>query len=218
MNVNKFKAYLTGEETYGPVTEELLENIGGWAAVGLMNLLNFGVKCMDPEEEYLEIGTFGGRSLVGALYDNDRLAQVFDPFGSEHSEPEEILRSWNKTINEYGIEDRITFYRMYCEQFRGQLPKIGLFLYDGNHDSGHTYEGLKNFEGYLADKSIIIVDDYEIYGGDAQRVFPGHTLDRSLPVKRDTDRWLSETPEATLIQVTPWTHKQAIIQYEKNIP
>jgi predicted O-methyltransferase YrrM len=186
----------------------------GWGAAGLMRVLNYALsECLDEDEEYLEIGTFGGRSLCGALQKNEARANVFDHYPFESGE--EVYADWLKNTKACGLTDRINFFKKNCHTFEGNLPKIGVFFYDGNHDSGHTYHGLKRFARYLSDRAIVIVDDYDIPGGGQQVCFPGHAP-HPLPVKNDTDRWIRETPQATLHAITPWTHKQAIISYDNS--
>lgn len=185
----------------------------GWAANGLMFLLNSALNHMEADEEYLEIGTYGGRSLVAALRWNDKRAQVLDPFANTVPT---VRERWELAIDTFGIRDRITLHEVFAERFEAPLPPIGVFLYDGNHDAGHTYEGLKRFEPYLADNAIIVVDDYSIPGGWNQTPYPGYSMNPE-PVKTDTDRWLAENRDrATLLALTPWTHQQAIICYERN--
>lgn len=116
---------------------------------------------LEPKEEYLEIGTFGGRSLIAALLNNDSKAQVIDPL------PDEFKPGYIKTIKEWfydaiqktGVIDRITLHRMKFEDFQGRLPSIGVFLYDGCHEIGSTFKALIQYYKYLSDKAIIIIDD-----------------------------------------------------------
>jgi len=193
---------------------DVAQKSGGWSCEALCGLINIAVtECLAEGEQYLEIGTFCGRSLVGALYQNNAKAQVIDNF----CDGDKVLAGWNQAVDDFSLRGRITLHKIACEEFIGGLPPIGVFFYDGNHDSGHTYEGLKKYEQYLADQAIIIVDDLEIFGGGQQRIFPGHTLELCLPVKRDVDRWIKENLEkVTLLGVTPWGSKQAVMLYERN--
>lgn len=193
---------------------DVAQKSGGWSCEALCGLINIAVsECLGPGEQYLEIGTFCGRSLVGALYQNAAKAQVIDNF----CDGDKVFTGWNQAVDDFSLRDRITLHKVACEEFSGELPRIGVFFYDGNHDSGHTYEGLKRYEKYLADTAIIIVDDVDIFGGPNQRLFPGHSLEMNLPVRKDVDRWIKENLEKiTLLGVTPWGSKQAIILYERN--
>lgn len=131
--------------------------IPGWCTVELMQYLNTAVSEMPSDQYYLEIGSFCGRSLVASLHNNKAKAIVIDPqdlvVGNSTSE---IL--WNKTVNEFGLIDRIKLYKCRSEDFTGELPPIGVFFLDGNHDSGHTYEALKKFSKFLADEAIVLIE------------------------------------------------------------
>lgn len=187
-----------------------------WCKPETMAVLNYiATECLDEDESYLEIGTFMGTSLIATLKENQVRAHVIDPL-QDVTAIGTTYDLWRKGVSQFGIEDRVTLHREPCETFDASvLPKIGLYYYDGNHDSGHSYEGLKKFEKTLSDVSIIMVDCYNIIGGHSQRVFPGHQLDIKSPVKTDVDRWLKENPNATLECVTPWWHGQAIITYQR---
>jgi hypothetical protein len=192
--------------------QDVQDATAGWAANGVMYLLNNALSFMDEGEQYLEIGTYGGRSLVGALRNNDKRAQVIDPF--LNTAPT-VRPAWEKAIDDFGVRDRVTLHETLAENFDFDLPPIGVFFYDGNHDAGHTYEGLKRFEKYLSDEAIIIVDDIMIPGGPDQMPFEGYHPN-SLPVKIDVTRWLLESNgQASTLVVTPWTFQQAVICYER---
>lgn len=218
-NIAKFNSFLTSAtdqeiKKWADIRfiKEADISIGGWCDAGLMSVLNYAITyCLDPGEQYLEIGTFTGRSLIGALKDNNVQSVVIDPF----IDGIKVFQEWSNNVEKFNVKDRIVLHNEPCELFVGQLPPIGVFFYDGNHDSGHTYEGLKRFEKYLSNKAIIIVDDYYIFGGNEQKVFPGHQLDVNTPVKTDVSRWLREnTNKASLLDITPWCNGQAIIIYE----
>jgi len=190
------------------------DKIQGWCPTPLMWLLNTALKCLRDGEEYLEIGSFCGRSLAAALKNNSATAHVIDPLNlwTQNGTTEDL---WFQTVSQFHLADRITLHRDFAENFCGELPPIGVFFYDGNHDTGHTYEALRKYQPFLAESAIIIVDDYEIYGGDQQNVFSGHTLDIQRPVKTDTDRWIRENRSYVKFHLTtPWLNGQAILFYE----
>jgi hypothetical protein len=82
----------------------------GWGAAGLMRLLNYALsECLDEHEEYLEIGTYGGRSLCGALKDNNARANVLDCYPFDNGS--DVYASWLKNTETCGLTDRINFYR-----------------------------------------------------------------------------------------------------------
>ncbi|MCG8432018.1 MAG: class I SAM-dependent methyltransferase, partial [Candidatus Omnitrophica bacterium] len=117
-------------------------------------------------------------------------------------------------VDHFDVRSRITLHQAYSENFDQELPKIGVLFYDGNHDHGFTYESLVKFTPFLADEALIIVDDYEIVGGNDQKPYEGYGP-HPKPVKSDVDRWLRENEQSSLVQITPWTHQQAIIAFKR---
>jgi predicted O-methyltransferase YrrM len=190
--------------------------IPGWCPVELMQKLNKIVSEMPKNQFYLEIGSFCGRSLVAALKENNAQAYVIDPQDLKVGNTTTEIW-WNKTVLDFGVKDRIKLYKCKTEEFNGNLRKpIGVFFYDGNHDSGHTYEALNKFAKFLANDAIIIVDDYNIHGGNEQTPFPGHKVDINCPVKVDTDRWIQENKDHIVdVKYTDWLNGQAIICWSK---
>lgn len=195
---------------------DVCKSTNGWASPGKIHVLHNALLCMDPDEQYLEIGTYTGRSLSGALRNNDKLAQVIDPFELALPDGHVIYQLWLAVIQQHGVFDRVTLHKTLCEHFNGTLPPIGVLYLDGNHDSGHTYEALVRFEKYLSDSAIIIVDDYSLHGGHQQKPFPGHALVIDKPVQIDVDRWVNENSHATVFCMLPWENVSAVICYERN--
>lgn len=194
---------------------EAEEKIQGWCPVELMTVLNDVVTRMPNGEQYLEIGTFCGRSLAAALKGNQARAIVIDPLDL-WTQNGFIWEIFAKTLANFGLNSRVTLYQEKSETFSEDLPKIGVFFYDGSHDSGHTYESLNKYLPFLADKSTIIVDDYNIFGGEGQVVYPGHELDLNIPVKIDTERWIREHKDIIFaVTYTNWLNGQAIIHIKK---
>lgn len=194
---------------------EAESQIQGWCPVEFMGALNRMVAAMPPDQSYLEIGTFCGRSLAAALKDNNASAIVIDPLDlwTQNGFIHEILA---KTIKNFNLQSRVMVHTDRSETFTQDLPKIGVFFYDGNHDSGHTYESLCKFLPFLADEAIVIVDDVNIDGGGGQRPYPGHTLELSRPVAVDVDRWIGENKAIiTSVMYTDWGNSQAIINIKK---
>jgi predicted O-methyltransferase YrrM len=211
-------SYLEDPEGYTDLAEYSFKEelkLGGWCPATIMSFLNTAVSSMPEDQYYLEIGSWCGRSLCAALKNNDKRAIVIDPL--DHiAGGKQVFDEWSRNVRSAGIEDRVALHRVRAEQFIGDLPSIGIFFYDGSHDSGHTYEGLSRYERFLADEAIIIVDDYFIYGGNNQQVLPGHSLNIQDPVKADTDRWIAENKgKISMIHITKFLHGQAIIHYKR---
>lgn len=187
-------------------SDPLYENIGGWCSPPTMLLLNTIVShFMESTDNYLEIGTYRGKSLIAALLGNKVNAWVIDAFEKHLPDGLNIKRIWNENINLFNLRDRITLFEQNCHEFNRPLPPIDFFYYDGNHDSCHTYEALKKFESNLSDNAIIIVDDIMITDDK----------DTKYPVKTDVDRWLSENKFSKQILLTNWTNGQMVMSYKR---
>jgi len=191
------------------------KQLGGWCIPPTMTLLNFIVSnCLEGGEEYLEIGSYCGRRIVAALWNNNQKAHVIEPFDLFLPDGKDIESAWHKNTDAFEVADRITLHKANYIDFDDKLPPIGFLYYDGNHDAGYTYHALKQFEPYLADDAIIMVDDYYIDGGEQPHRWEGWRP-VTKPVKNDTEMWVRENKSAELVGVAPWLHGQAIIVYQR---
>jgi len=193
----------------------LPDEVAGWCPIELGSVL--GTLLLSGDRKYLEVGTFCGRSLIYALRTNKNTkAYVIDPLlDSMKVANSNVWLHWSKNVVDYEIKDQITLYRERIEHFQGEIKDIDIAFVDGNHDSGHTYEALKKVQNYLADNAIIIVDDYEIFGGPGQTPFPGYEVDLEKPVKTDVHKYLADTPEVTVIAYTPWLNSQIYLHFQR---
>ena len=94
------------------------EKINGWCAPETMRILNYAVsECLEEKEQYLEIGSYCGKSLIAALSGNDKKAQVIEAFELHLPDGKYIKSLWNKNIDEFGVRDRITLYEADANHF-----------------------------------------------------------------------------------------------------
>lgn len=187
--------------------------IDGWAAVGLMHILNYAItNCLASDESYLEIGTYAGRSLISGLKDNTATAHVIDNFWDSST----LKSTFESNLRLFGLNDRVTLHAVDAESFDLALPKIGVFLYDANHDRGYTHFNLGRFEKYLSDEAIIIVDDIKIEAGVGHKCMDGYCMQSKYPVLDDVQQWCAENQySVTPLAMTPWTFGQAIMLYRR---
>lgn len=73
-----------GQETVSvksPQFIQVMEQLIGMTTPNVMQLLNFAVECMEPDEVYCEIGCFRGSTLIGSLLNQPaRLCYAVDNF------------------------------------------------------------------------------------------------------------------------------------------
>lgn len=143
---------------------EIIAQCNGMSRSRLMKLLNAAVTCMVDDEMYLEVGCYQGGSLISALADNDKLAVAVDNF-SQFTESNNVgvLAS---NINAAGIKERVRFYNASYDYFFQALGsvldgiKVGVYFYDGAHDTQSQLNGYELALPYLADQCLVFVDDY----------------------------------------------------------
>ncbi|MBD2541300.1 tetratricopeptide repeat protein [Coleofasciculus sp. FACHB-SPT36] len=145
--------------------QQALDQVQGMTTANVMQLLNFAVECMEPDEIYCEIGCYQGSTLIGALLDHpERMAYAVDNF-SEFDQSGENLDKLINNLSSFDIQDRVYFCNQDFEEFLLELreinpdDKIGVYLYDGAHDYRSQLLGLLLIKPFLAEKALIIIDD-----------------------------------------------------------
>lgn len=143
--------------------EKVIAEVDGMSTPHSLTLLNEAVRHLGPDEYYLEVGTYRGRSLIGAMlgHEHDRFVAIenFREFGFD---PEIAQATVLDTLEKWGVRDRVRFLR--GEAFsvlpRGVTPgPVGVYFYDGAHSRLAQYLGLAVAEPWLADEALVIVDD-----------------------------------------------------------
>ena len=142
---------------------EILEQVEGMTTPNIMQLLNFAVDCMEPEEVYCEIGCLRGASLIGALLNHpDCMAYAIDNF-SEFDDSGQNLEKLTNSLYEFNLEEQVFFCHQDFEEFFGELQKIGLdekigvYFYDASYDYRSQILGLLLVKPFLADKALIVL-------------------------------------------------------------
>lgn len=145
--------------------ERVLEQVKGLTTANVMQLLNFAVECMEPEEIYCEVGCFQGATLIGALLDRPhQRAYAVDNF-SEFYNFEENFNQLLKNLSKFSLEEQVIFCNQDFEEFFSELreisseTKIGVYFYDGSHDYRSQLLGLLLVKPFLAEQALIIIDD-----------------------------------------------------------
>ena len=157
-----------GEDSVRPKSErfqQALDQVQGMTTANVMQLLNFAVECMEPDEIYCEVGSYQGSTLIGALLNHsERMAYAVDNF-AEFDPAGENLEKLIDNLSKFNLQDQVYFCNQDFEEFLLELreikpeEKIGVYLYDGAHDYRSQLLGLLLIKPFLAEKALIIVDD-----------------------------------------------------------
>ncbi len=141
----------------------VVERVDGMSTEHSLTLLNLAASLLGPDETYLEVGSYRGRSLVGAALgqSHDRFLAIenFREFGLDPARSEQLLRD---ALRDWDVADRVTFRR--GDAFRliprrvGPRP-VGVYFYDGAHSRLAQYLALGLVEPLLADEALVVIDD-----------------------------------------------------------
>lgn len=189
-------------QTHSPLDRRfraVVDDVDGMSTEHILTVLNHAVSHLGPDEWYLEVGSYRGRSLVGAMlgHDHDRFAAIenFREFGvpaaAAHAQALANLRRW-------GVADRARFVRGEAFRVLRQAPTpgpVGVYFYDGAHSRLAQYLGLAHAERHLADEALVVVDDatwpqVESSTRAYVEAHPGYELVADIRAERDYDpRW-----------------------------
>lgn len=177
----------------------VVDDVPGMSTEHALTLLDLAVAHLGDEECYLEVGSYRGRSLVGAMLANpDRRAVAVESFSEFGVDPAQTLAAVQTTLADYGCADRVELvvgdaFRLLRPGFT-DLP-VGAYFYDGAHSRVAQHLGLAMAEPLLADQALVIVDDatWPQVAATTRRYLarhPGYTVLAELPAAHDFDpRW-----------------------------
>lgn len=168
MNTKEYTDWLNTQLFDQPseAIKKVHEEVSGFSAPHLMAILSQAVSYLDDQEIYLEIGSNQGRTLVGAMVDNpSKQGLAVDNFSMFDGTPEKL----DANLVKFEVDDRVRFYEMDSNEFfEVAMPaiaeRVGVYFYDGNHNTEAGFEGLCNVVPHLAREAVIILDDFSSHG------------------------------------------------------
>lgn len=157
-----------GKDSVQPKSElfqSTWQKLNGMTTSNVMQLLNFAVSLLEPDEIYCEVGCFQGCTLIGAMLNNStKFAYAIDDF-SQFDEDGENYNTLIAHVSQFRLEEQIVFCNQDFQEFFKDFyeikdrQKIGVYFYDGAHDYRSQILGLLFAKPFLAEQAIIIVDD-----------------------------------------------------------
>jgi predicted O-methyltransferase YrrM len=180
-DVERFLEELPGQLGDVARFEAVIEDVPGLARANNLALLNTAVRCLAGGESYVEVGTYRGTSLVGALLGNDGVdAVALDNWSMGDGSSEQL----EQNLARYGLRATILDGDAFETLRSGALASrtVGVYYYDNGHEYEQQLDGMRLVERYLASPALVIVDDT-----DWERV------------ERAVDDYLAQQPRATEI-------------------
>jgi predicted O-methyltransferase YrrM len=179
---------------------EVVADVPGMATEHKLALLNLAAAHLEPGEAYLEVGTFKGLSLIGAMLGNEgRPFYAIENFlefnlagRRARDELEANLARWVGAGRARLLEgDCFDLLRTGA----GLEEPVGVYFYDGAHGRLPHYLALGVAERWLADRALVVIDDasWPIVSRPTDRYLaahPGYRLLFDLAAEREEDpRW-----------------------------
>jgi predicted O-methyltransferase YrrM len=150
--------------------DDVIAGVPNLAEENVLALLNLAASLRAPGESYVEVGTYYGASLIGAMRGNEGDFVAIDRFEFGPLElkgfhlPAASRAGLEATLREFGVE-RATILEgdAFVVLEGGALGdrRVGVYYYDGAHDYDSQMRGLRAVEPWLADEALIVVDDVD---------------------------------------------------------
>ncbi len=178
MDADRFAAELPGlfddfprsEIPRGRRFDDVIGGIPNLATENVLALLNLAASLLGPDESYVEVGSFYGASLIGAMRGHTGDFVAIDRFSFDV--PEVRGRPLPKA-NRAGLEESLARFSadsatiLEGDAFEliegGALGdrQVGVYYWDGPHDYDGQLRGMRAIEPWLAPEALIVVDDYD---------------------------------------------------------
>jgi predicted O-methyltransferase YrrM len=200
-----FDDFPESERPAGRRFDDIIATVPNLSTENNLALLNLAASLLPPGESYVEVGSFRGASLIGAMRGNedknfvaiDRFDSTDQPFSSSGSQVSR--EAFDANLNSFSATGATVIEGDAFEVLESaQLErlKVGVFFWDADHSREGQLRGLRDIQPRLAPGAVLIIDN----------------ADRPS-VMTAVDEWLSEEPRAQLAlelggstRGQPWWH------------
>ncbi len=202
MDCERFMAELPGLFDDFPISErpngrrfdDIIATVPNLSTENTLALLNTAARMLGGGESYVEVGSYAGASLIGAMRENDGKEFVaIDRF--EWASRGRLQAN----LKRFGSKGATIISGDAFEVLESSSPgrgQIGVLFWDADHTHEGQLRGLRSIERHLAPEALLICDNADQAG-----------------VKGAIDEWLGEQPRARLVlelggrkRGQPWWH------------
>ena len=150
--------------------DDVIEGVPNLAEENVLALLNLAASLLGPGESYVEVGSYYGASLIGAMRGNTGDFVAIDLFSFEAHEvkgrtlPAASREGLEENVRRFGLEGATILEGDAFEVIEGGLlgdRRVGVYYYDGPHDYDSQVRGLRAIEPWLTDEALLVVDDFD---------------------------------------------------------
>jgi protein O-GlcNAc transferase len=165
-----FDDFPRSESPRGRRFDDIVEAIPNLATENVLALLNLAASLLAPGESYVEVGSFYGASLIGAMRENAGDFVAIDAFTFTVAEvrgrklPPARRAGLEESLRRFGSEHAAILEGDAFEVIEGGAladRRVGVFYWDGPHDYESQLRGPRAVEPWLAEKALIVIDDYD---------------------------------------------------------
>jgi predicted O-methyltransferase YrrM len=164
--------------------EEILAAVSNLSTENILATLNLAASLLEPGESYVEVGSYAGASLVGAMRGNAACDFVaIDHFGGR-GWLAATRRDFDANVARLGaahatVLEGDAFEVLDSERLAGR--RVGVLFWDADHSHDGQLRGLRAIERHLAPQALVICDNADWSG-----------------VVRAVEDWCEEQPAARL--------------------
>lgn len=178
MDADRFAAELPGlfddfprsEAPRGRRFDDVIGGIPNLATENVLALLNLAASLLEPGESYVEVGSYYGASLIGAMRGNHGDFVAIDRFSFAVPEvrgrplPRASRAGLEESLSRFGATEATILEGDAFELIEGGAlgdRKVGVYYWDGPHDYDGQLRGMRAVEPWLAPEALILIDDYD---------------------------------------------------------
>lgn len=154
--IDKIKKAITDADALTSKLNDEILAIQGMSSPRVRHLLN---NLVSKDDRYLEIGTWRGSTFISALFKNNpKFHLVIDNWSEFGGPKNEFFDNCEKHLN-----DIPNFIEADCFKLdNSEIKDINIYFYDGGHTEKDQYDAIVYYYNCLADKFILIIDDYNM--------------------------------------------------------
>jgi hypothetical protein len=165
-----FEDYPRSAAPKGRRFDDVVDGIPNLATENVLALLNLAASLLGPDESYVEVGSFYGASLIGAMRGNAGDFVAVDRFSFDVPEvrgrplPRASREGLEQSLSRFGAESATILEGDAFELIEGGAlgsRTVGVYYWDGPHDYAGQLRGMRAVEPWLAAEALIVVDDYD---------------------------------------------------------
>jgi hypothetical protein len=178
VDVDRFAAELPGlfddyprsEIPRGRRFDDVIGGIPNLATENVLALLNLSASLLRPGESYVEVGSFYGASLIGAMRGNTGDFVAIDRFSFDVPEvrgrplPRASRAGLEESLARFDADSATILEGDAFELIEGGAlgdRRVGVYYWDGPHDYDGQLRGMRAIEPWLTPEALIVVDDYD---------------------------------------------------------